>query len=97
LVELDKIIAEALDIKSRQSQKVQAEYNSLIKKGGSEMNILLDESLENLSKITLPIIVKGIKRVREGKLIVEPGFDGQYGIIKIFTPKEKEDKQQKLL
>jgi len=97
LVELDKIIAEALDIKSRQSQKVQAEYNSLVKKGGTEMNVLIDEPLKNLEKMTWPIIVKGIKRVREGKLIVEPGFDGQYGIIKIFTPKEKEDKQQKLL
>jgi len=96
LVELDKIIAEALDIKSRQSQQVQAEYNSLIKKGGSEMNVLLDEPLENLEKMTLPIIVEGIKRVREGKLIVEPGFDGQYGVVKIFSPKEKEDKQRKL-
>jgi len=97
LVELDKIIAEALDIKSRQSRQVQAEYNSLIKKGGSEMNILLDEPLESLGKMTLPIIAEGIKRVREGKLIVEPGFDGQYGTVKIFSPKEKEDKQQKLL
>ncbi|MDD5071941.1 MAG: endonuclease Q family protein [Patescibacteria group bacterium] len=96
LVELDKIIAEALDIKSRQSQKVQAEYNSLIKKGGTEMNILLNEPLENLASMTLPIIVKGIKRVREGKLIVEPGFDGQYGVVKIFTAKEKEDKQPKM-
>ncbi|MDD5291047.1 MAG: endonuclease Q family protein [Patescibacteria group bacterium] len=96
LVELDKIIAEALNIKSRQSRQVQAEYNSLIKKVGSEMNILLNESLENLSKMTLPIIVKGIERVREGKLIVEPGFDGQYGTVKIFSAKEKEDKQCKL-
>ncbi|MFA4833992.1 MAG: endonuclease Q family protein [Patescibacteria group bacterium] len=96
LVELDKIIAEALDIKSRQSQKVQAEYNSLIKKGKTEMNILIDEPLENISEMTLPIIVEGIKRVREGKLIVEPGFDGQYGTIKIFSKKEKEDKQRKL-
>jgi len=52
--------------------------------------------LENLEKMTLPIIVEGIKRVREGKLIVEPGFDGQYGVVKIFSPKEKEDKQRKL-
>jgi len=97
LVELDKIIAEAMDIKSRSSRQVQAEYNSLIKKGKTEMNILIDEPLENLEKMTLPIIAEGIKRVREGKLIVEPGFDGQYGTVKIFSEKEKEDKQQKLL
>jgi len=96
LVELDKIIAEALDIKSRQSQKVQSEYNSIIKKVGTEMKVLLDEPLENLEKITGSSIVEGIKRVREGKLFINPGFDGQYGTINIFSPQEKADNQQKL-
>jgi uncharacterized protein (TIGR00375 family) len=89
LVELDKIIAEALGVKSRSSQKVKAEYNNLISQAGTEMNILLDESLENLEKMTLPNIVEGIRRVRAGELIVEPGFDGQYGTIKIFKDEEK--------
>jgi len=99
LVELDKIIAEALDIKSRSSQKVQAEYNNIIKKTNStELNILIDYKLEDLQKITLSEIVEGIKRVREGNLIVEPGYDGEYGKVKIFSEKEKaSNKQIKLL
>ncbi|MBI4812070.1 DNA helicase UvrD [Candidatus Falkowbacteria bacterium] len=86
LVELDKIIAEALNIKSRRSRKVQNEYNNLIKKANTEMNVLIDEPLENLKKLTLPAVAEGIKRIREGRLIIKPGFDGQYGEIKIFTP-----------
>ncbi|NCO79856.1 DNA helicase UvrD [Candidatus Falkowbacteria bacterium CG_4_9_14_3_um_filter_38_19] len=94
LVELDKIIAEALAIKSRSSTKVQLEYNNLIKQGGNELNILLNIDLVELQKMTLPEIVEGIKRVRQGELIIEPGFDGQYGVIKIFNDKEKVSNKQ---
>lgn len=96
LVELDKIIGEALDIKSRQSAAVQREYQNLIKKGGNEFNILLNLFYAELTKITLPEIVEGIRRVREKELKIEPGFDGQYGRVSIFSPKEKADRQKSL-
>lgn len=96
LVELDKIIAEALAVKSRNSIKVQKEYDILIKNFGTEMNVLLDEPIENIKKASLPEIAEGIKRVREGKLIIEPGFDGQYGTIKIFDEKDRRE-QNRLL
>ena len=97
LVELDKIIAEALGVKSRTSAKVQAEYNKLIKQAGTEMGVLLDLDLAELKKMTLPEIAEGIRRVRAGELRVEPGFDGQYGVVKIFSEKEKKSGQAKLL
>jgi uncharacterized protein (TIGR00375 family) len=97
IVELDKIIAEALDIKSRHSKKVQLEYSNLIKSLGGELDILLNISLEKLSKQTDAAIVEGIKRVREGRLIIQPGFDGQYGEIKIFSDSEKKKNKQKSL
>lgn len=95
LVELDKIIAEALDIKSRSAQKVQIEYNKIIKELGTELYILIDAPLKDIKKATLPRVAEGIKRVRGGNLIIEPGFDGQYGKVKIFTPTL--NKQQKTL
>jgi len=97
IVELDKIIAESLDIKSRHSKKVQLIYDNLIKLGGSELNILLNISLKDLEKIADLAIVEGIKRVREGNLIIRPGFDGQYGTIKIFSEEEKNKNKQKSL
>jgi uncharacterized protein (TIGR00375 family) len=97
LVELDKIIAEALDIKSRHSKRVQLIYHNLIKAGVNELNILLNISLKDLEKIADLAIVEGIKRVREGKLIITPGFDGQYGTIKIFSEQEKKKNKQKSL
>ncbi|MFH1582932.1 MAG: endonuclease Q family protein, partial [Candidatus Falkowbacteria bacterium] len=97
LVELDKIIAEAIDIKSRQANKVQVEYNKLIKQGGNELNILLNISLKELEKMTDATVVEGVKRVREGNLIIKPGFDGQYGTVKIFSEQEKRKNKQKSL
>lgn len=89
LVELDKIIAAALGVKSRSSKKVQAEYQKLIKNFGPELYVLMDLPLKELEGKTMPLIIEGIKRVREGKLKIKPGFDGQYGEISIFTDKEK--------
>ena len=30
----------------------------------------------------------GIKRLREGKVHCSPGYDGEYGIIRLFEPEE---------
>ncbi|MBU0636891.1 endonuclease Q family protein [Patescibacteria group bacterium] len=94
LVELDKIIAETLNIKSRSSKNAQAEYNNIIKQGKNELNILLNISESDLKKITKLKIAEGIKRARQGKLIIEPGFDGQYGTTKIFKDNEQKKNQQ---
>lgn len=88
LVELDKIIAESLNIKSRHSKAVQAEYNKIIKLSGSELDILINKPLAELKKITSLKIAEGIGRAREGKLEIKPGFDGQYGSVKIFLENE---------
>jgi PHP family Zn ribbon phosphoesterase len=95
LVELDKIIAEALDIKSRRAGKVQAVYGDLVRRGGNELNILLNMSLPDLAKIADTAVAEGIRRVRQGELIIKPGFDGQYGEIKIFSGQEKKKNKQK--
>ncbi|MCX6778747.1 MAG: endonuclease Q family protein, partial [Candidatus Magasanikbacteria bacterium] len=59
LVELDKIIAEALGVKSRTSKAVQAGFDKLIRLGKNELNILMSMSFKELEKITLPEIVEG--------------------------------------
>lgn len=96
LIGLDKIIAETLNIKSRTSRAVKTEYDNLIQRGGNEMKILLDLSMEEIKKIAGDRLAEAIERVRQGNLIIEPGFDGSYGKIKIFSG-EKETKKQKKL
>ncbi len=96
LIELDKIIAESLGIKSRRAKQVWKEYELLVKQFNNELDILLKADYDSLSKVTLPQIVEGIKRVREGRLHIQPGFDGQYGRIRIFDEEEKLGAQKEL-
>lgn len=97
LIPLDEIIADSLGL-AQGAKKVQEEYKNLITKLGSEFEILLNASRDNLEKTTLPEIAEGIIRVREGKVFVEPGYDGVYGKISIFKKGEqKEAIKQKTL
>jgi len=56
----------------------------LIEKFNSEFEVLLNASREDLEEFTLPEIALGIIRAREGKVFIEPGYDGVYGKIRIF-------------
>ncbi len=96
IVELDKIIAEALNIKSRHSIAVEKQYRSLINKYGNELYILLNLDLSKISKEIDFRIIEGLKRARSGQLIIKPGFDGQYGEINIFSDDNRPDKQSAL-
>lgn len=88
LVPLPEIIAQVFGVLPG-AKRVDLEYKKLIEKFGSEFEILLNASYEDLKSAALPDIAEGIKRVREGKISVEPGYDGVYGKVKIFTPQEK--------
>ena len=80
--ELDNILAEILNVKNRQSVIVIKEYDRLINEFGSELFILFEA---DLNKIMPPILSEAIGRVRVGNLNIKPGFDGQYGEVKIFS------------
>jgi len=96
LVELDKIIAEMFNVKSRSSIAVQKEYAALIAKFGPELDILLNLDLQKLAQEDNRIS-EGIRRVRAGELVIKPGFDGQYGEINIFSDENRPGRQKRLL
>jgi uncharacterized protein (TIGR00375 family) len=91
LVELDKILAEILFVKSRCSKKVETVYKEIIAEYESEFAVLVElptSDLGNLKKYS-PLLPVAIQRVREEKLKVRPGYDGEYGIVSIFSDEEK--------
>ena len=83
LVPLDEILAEALDV-GVGTQAVEREYQNLVYKCGTEFNVLFDAPEDELKKATSAKIAEGILRVRQGRLTVEPGYDGEYGTVRIF-------------
>ncbi len=83
LVPLDEIIAEAKGVKSN-SAAVEREYRSAVSKFGTEFEILLKAGQEQLERGLPKRIAEGVLRVRQGKISIRPGFDGEYGTIQLF-------------
>ncbi|MBI2451237.1 MAG: DNA helicase UvrD [Parcubacteria group bacterium] len=88
LVPLEEIIAEALGLAGVHSKAVNENYQNMIGVFGNEFKILLEASIEEIEKASKPEIAEGIRRVRERKLRIEPGYDGEFGKVKIFEKDE---------
>jgi len=67
------------------TQAVEREYQSLIYTCGTEFNVLLNATEDELRKATGAKVAEGIIRMRQGRVVVEPGYDGEYGKVKIFS------------
>jgi len=88
LIPLSEIIADALEMLPG-TKRVDEEYRNLIEKLGNEFEILLNAPYQILKTATLPEIAEGIIRVREGKVYIEPGYDGVFGKIRVFSKGEQ--------
>lgn len=97
LVPLMEILSEVIG-NGVSSQNVENEYNRLTQYFGSEFEILLKTPLEEIAKIGGEKLAEGIKKVREGDIFVDPGYDGVFGTVKIWgeTKKEAQPKQMGL-
>jgi len=90
LIPLEEIIGEALGV-APNTKQVRGEYRSLVSTFENEFKVLLETPQESLEKVTFPEVVEGIIRVREGKVNIEPGYDGVYGQIRIFSKGERKN------
>jgi uncharacterized protein (TIGR00375 family) len=90
LIPLEEIIADALG-QSVGTVEVEKEYKNLIEKFENEFNVLMNVPRSDLEAVTLPEIAEGIIRAREGKVFIEPGYDGVYGKIRIFQKGEQKN------
>lgn len=79
LLPLSEIIAAVVGADSPATQKVWNIYNPLIDKFGNEYSVLLDASRADLANVAGEKITDVILRVRNGEIMVIPGFDGVYG------------------
>jgi uncharacterized protein (TIGR00375 family) len=95
LIPLDEIIAEARGVK-KGSTSVEKDYLNYLAQYGTEFDLLVKFSKEDLFSKLPPRVAEGIMRVRQGKVDIKAGYDGEYGIVSIFGGEEKKDKQEQL-
>ena len=90
IIPLEEIIAASFGVVSV-TKRVENEYQGLINKFGKEFKILLDIPKNELLRAAKPEVAEAIIRVREGKVKISPGHDGEYGKVEIFTKEEREN------
>jgi uncharacterized protein (TIGR00375 family) len=83
LVSLDHVVGEALGVgpDTRKTRAAVARIHSSI---GPELHVLREAPLEDVARVAGPLTAEGIRRVRTGELVIESGYDGAYGSVRIF-------------
>jgi len=88
IVPLNEIIAESLGV-AVGTAKVQQAFNSLCDAVGSEIDVLLKTPVSKIVSIAGEKVAEGIEKVRNGTIVIRPGFDGEYGVVKIWNDEKK--------
>jgi len=88
IVPLQEIIADAFG-QRKNTKRVQSTYSAMIADLGNEFSILLNLSIKKIASYGIPELAEGVRRVREGEIHVEPGYDGEYGVVSVFKPEEQ--------
>lgn len=92
LIPLREIIGEILGLGAG-SKKADLAYSGIVSKAGSELSILMDlppgdADLAACGFLPKGILAEALGRMREGRVILEPGYDGEYGTARVFAPGE---------
>jgi uncharacterized protein (TIGR00375 family) len=90
LIPLNEIIAGAVG-KTPESQGVWDLYFKFIHEYGDEFTILTEVPVAELSRTAPERVSLGIDRMRQGRVNIVPGHDGEYGVIRLFAEELAQD------
>lgn len=88
IVPLTDILSEILQVGPK-SKKVQRNYNAALTELGSEFAILYDLKPEAIEMAGIPLLGEAIRRMRNKTIEISPGYDGEFGRVKIFSEDER--------
>lgn len=91
LVPLLEIVAESVGTMVG-SEKVKIMFDNVCDKFGSELEVLLKTPISDISSSFGKKLGEGVEKVRKGDIAISPGFDGEYGRVKIWVGNGSEQK-----
>jgi uncharacterized protein (TIGR00375 family) len=90
LVPLPEVLAE-INATGAASKAVERSYDRLVATLGPELSILDAVPVEDISRASSSLLAEAITRLRAGQVIREAGYDGEYGVIRLFEERELRD------
>ncbi|HEY4596780.1 MAG TPA: endonuclease Q family protein, partial [Thermoanaerobaculia bacterium] len=87
LVQLPEILGEIRGVGPK-ALSVEAAASQLVGKLGPEIDILERLPLEDVERAGGGLLREALFRLREGRVLREAGYDGEYGVIRLFAPDE---------
>jgi uncharacterized protein (TIGR00375 family) len=88
LVQLREIIGAAMNVGSA-TCKAEQIYHNLLHQFGPELDILMKVDLGQIASKAGSLVATGIQRLRERKVLIQPGYDGEYGVVSLFDAAER--------
>ncbi len=89
VIPLPEIIGEAKQV-GPGTKTVDSIYQAMVSRLGSELDILLDIPEDDIAQVGGSLIAEGIRRMRVGEVDILPGYDGDYGVIKLFNTEDRQ-------
>jgi uncharacterized protein (TIGR00375 family) len=92
LVPLKELLGEILGV-GPHSKRVEEAYGAALREDTSELELLLEADPEETGRrlsglAPSELVTEALRRLREGKVRVEPGYDGEYGKVRLFDDEE---------
>lgn len=88
IIPLPEMIAQTLGV-GVNSKAVNKAYLGLLGRLGNEFSILMNTPLKDIEKASSPFFREAISRMRTGNIHIAPGYDGEFGKIRIFEEAER--------
>ncbi len=87
LIPLTEVLGELLSC-GPGTKRVSAAYDTLLADLGPELDILMKVSPKRIEATGGPLLARAVLRMRENRVIRSGGYDGEYGVIRVFEPLE---------
>jgi uncharacterized protein (TIGR00375 family) len=87
LIQLAEILGEINGVGAR-SKTVEGQLNTLVAELGPELAVLMTVPPEEVARVGGEPLGEAVTRLRRGEVHRTPGFDGEYGVIRVFAPGE---------
>jgi DNA helicase-2/ATP-dependent DNA helicase PcrA len=88
LVPLGEVLGEVVGVGAG-SERVRAAWERLLRKVGPELTVLMDAPVEDIAREAPPLLGEALRRMRAGEVKTQPGYDGEYGVVRVFDQRER--------